>query len=100
MKRSLKYGLALAVILIMLLSVGLEIGFAQKYVTFTGTVVSVHKKSLSVKDSKGTTMNFVMGRKTSFDPGRLPNVGERVDVNYYLKRGNNVAYQVKIKVVQ
>ena len=100
MKRSLRYGLAFSVVLVMLLSVGLEVAFAQKYVTFTGTVVSIYKKSLSVKDSKGTTVNFVMGRKTSFDPGRMPNVGEKVEVSYYLKRGNNVAYQVKIKAAQ
>ncbi len=100
MKRSLKYGLAFSVVFVMLLSIGLESAFAQKYVTFTGTVVSIHKKSLSVKDSKGTTVNFVMGRKTSFDPGRMPNVGEKVEVSYYLKRGNNVAYQVKIKAAQ
>ncbi|HSB06772.1 MAG TPA: hypothetical protein VLK23_16455 [Thermodesulfobacteriota bacterium] len=100
MKQSLKYGVAFAVLVVMLFSIGVELAFAQKYVTFTGTVVSIHKKSLSVKDSKGTTMNFVMGSKTSFDPGRMPDVGERVDVNYYLKRGNSVAHQVKIKLVQ
>ena len=45
-------------------------------------------------------MNFVMGRKTQFDPGRLPNVGEKVEVDYYLKRSSNVAYQVRIKAAQ
>ena len=100
MKRSFKIGLALSVILVMLVSIGLEVAYAQKYVKFSGTVVSVHNKSLSVKDSKGVTMNFVMGRKTQFDPGRLPNVGEKVEVDYYLKRSSNVAYQVRIKTAQ
>jgi hypothetical protein len=100
MKRSFKISLALSVFLVMLVSIGLEVAYAQKYVKFSGAVVSVHKKSLSVKDSKGVTMNFVMGRKTQFDPGRLPNVGEKVEVDYYLKRSSNVAYQVRIKTAQ
>ncbi len=92
--------MAISVILVMLLSIGLETAFAQKFVTFTGTVVSIQKKTFSVKDSKGTTMNFAFGRKTDFNPGRLPNVGERVEVDYYLRRGSNVAYQVRIKAAQ
>ena len=100
MQRSFKISLGIALIFVMVVSVGLEVAYAQKYVKFAGTVVSVHNKSLSVKDSKGTTMNFVMGRKTQFDPGRLPNVGEKVDVDYYLKRSSNVAFQVRIKAAQ
>ena len=100
MKRSFKISLALSLILVMLVSIGLEVAYAQKYVKFSGTVVSVHNKSLSVKDSKGVTMNFVMGRKTQFDPGRLPNVGEKVEVDYYLRRSSHVAFQVRIKAAQ
>ena len=100
MKRSFKIGLGIALVFVMLVSIGLEVAYAQKYIKFSGTVVSVFKKSLSVKDSKGTTTNFVMGRKTQFDPGRLPNVGEKVDVDYYLKRSSNVAFQVRIKAAQ
>ena len=100
MRKSVKYGLILVVAFTMVLSIAKEIVHAQKYVTFVGSVVSIHKKSLAVKDNKGITMNFLMGRKTTFDPGRLPNVGERVEVDYYLKRGQNVAYQVKIKAAQ
>ena len=100
MKRSFKISLGIALIFVMLVSIGLELAYAQKYVKFSGTVVSVYKKSLSVKDSKGTTMNFVMGRKTQFDPGRRPTVGERVEVDHYIKRGRNVAYQVRIKAEQ
>ena len=100
MKRFLKYGLVFSVVLLMLLSIGLDSVFAQKSATFVGTVVSLHKKSITVKDSDGTTTNFLMGKKTSFDPDRLPNVGERIEVNYSLKRGNNIAYHVKIKAVQ
>ena len=100
MKQSLRYGLAISVIFAMLLSIGLDIAHAQKYVTFKGTVVSIDKKLLAVKDGEGTTMNFAMGRKTQFDPGRRPNVGERVEVDYLLRRGRNAAYQVRIKADQ
>jgi len=100
MKRSFKNWVVLGVILLMLLSIGIEVAFAQKYVEFNGRVVSIFKNTLAVKDDKGTTVNFVFGRRTVFDPGRKPNVGERVTVQYYMKRGSNVAYQVKIKAAQ
>ena len=100
MKRSFKQCVVISLIFTMLLAIGFEVALAQQYVTFKGKVVSVYKKQISVKDDKGTTMNFVFGRRTSFNPGRLPNVGERIEVDYYLKRGSNVAYQVRIKAAQ
>jgi hypothetical protein len=100
MKRSLRFGLAFSVVLVVLLSIGLEIASAQKYSEFKGTVVSIDKKLLAVEDSKGTTMNFVFGRKTQFSPNRRPAVGERVEIDYLMKKGASVAYQVKIKAEQ
>jgi len=99
MKGSLKLGLAFSVVLVMLLLIGLEIASAQKYSQFKGKVVSIDKKLLAVSDGKNT-MNFVMGRKTQFSPNRRPNVGERVEIDYFMKRGSSVAYQVKIKAEQ
>ncbi len=99
MKRSLKFGLAFSVVLVMLLLIGLEIASAQKYSQFKGKVVSIDKKLLAISDGKNT-MNFVMGRKTQFSPNRRPNVGERVEIDYFMKRGSSVAYQVKIKAEQ
>ena len=100
MKKHFRKWVVLPLIFGMLLSIGLEVAFAQKYVEFTGRVVSIYKKSFAVKDDKGNTMNFIFGRKTIFDPRRLPNVGEKVTVQYFLKRGNNVAYHVRIKASQ
>ncbi len=99
MKRSLMFGLAVSVILVIVLSIGLGVSFAQKYSEFRGKVVSIDKKLLSVTDGKNT-MNFVMGRKTQFSPNRRPSVGERVEVDYFMKKGSSVAYQVKIKAEQ
>jgi hypothetical protein len=99
-KRSIKFGLASSVVFGMLLLIGLEIASAQKYSEFKGAVVSIDKKLLAVEDSKGMTMNFAMGRKTQFSPNRRPNVGERVEVDYFMKKGASVAYQVKIKAEQ
>ena len=99
MKRSLRFGLAVSVILGLVLFIGLQIASAQKYSEFKGKVVSIDKKLLSVSDGK-VTMNFVMGRKTQFSPNRRPVVGERVEVNHYMRKGANVAYQVKIKAEQ
>ena len=99
MGRSVKVSLAVSVILVVLLSVGLGVSFAQKYSEFKGKVVSIDKKLLSVTDGK-VTMNFVMGRKTQFSPNRRPVVGERVEVNHYMRKASNVAYQVKIKAEQ
>ncbi|MCX8117100.1 MAG: hypothetical protein N3G78_04095 [Desulfobacterota bacterium] len=41
-------------------------------------------------------MSFAVGRRTVYVPSRLPAVGERVRVTYFLKRGQNVASQVEI----
>ena len=100
MKKSLRFSLAITVILAMLLTIGLGVAFAQKHSEYKGKVVSIDKKLLSVKDSKGLTMNFVLGGKTQYAPNRRPTVGESVEVEYFMKRGANVAYQIKTKTEQ
>jgi hypothetical protein len=100
MKRSLKFSLAISVILAMVLVIGLGAAFAQKYSEFKGKVVSIDKKLLSVKDDKGMTMNFVLGRKTQYAPNRRPAIGETVEVEYFMKKGASVAFQIKTKAEQ
>ncbi len=99
MKRSFMFGLAVSVIFVVVLSIGLGVSFAQKYSEFKGKVVSIDRKLLSVSDGKNT-MNFVMGRKTQFSPNRRPTIGERVEIDYFMKKGSSVAYQVKIRAEQ
>jgi len=99
MSRALKISLTVSVIFIVLLTVGLGVSVAEKYSEFKGKVISIDKKLLSVSDGK-VTMNFVIGRKTHFRPNRRPAVGERVEVSHYMRKGSNVAYQVKIKAEQ
>ncbi len=100
MSRSLKVSLAVSIIFAVLLTVGLGVSFAQKYSEFKGKVVSIDKKLMSVKDSKGLTMNFVLGRKTQYAPNRRPAVGETVEVEYFMKKGSSVALQIKTKTEQ
>ena len=69
---------------------------AQKYSTYVGKVVSVYKGTISVKGGGGEVMHFAVGRRTTYIPRRLPAVDERVKVNYYFRRGHNVAYQIEI----
>ena len=51
---------------------------------------------ISVKGDKGNVMNFAVGVRTVYVPSRLPGIGERVKVSYYVQRGQNAAYQVEI----
>ncbi len=100
MSRSFKVSLAVSVIFAVVLTVGLGVSFAQKYSEFKGKVVSIDKKIMSVKDSKGMTMNFALGRKTQYAPNRRPAVGETVEIEYFMKKGASVALQIKIKAEQ
>jgi hypothetical protein len=79
-----------------LVAVGLREASAQKYFFFQGKVESLYKDQLTVKGNKGETMYFAIGRNTAYIPSRLPGVGERVKVTYFLRRGHNVASQVEI----
>ena len=78
------------------ITVGLREASAQQYFFFQGKVESLYKDQLTVKGNKGETMHFAIGRRTVYIPSRLPGVGERVKVTYYLRRGHNVASQVEI----
>ncbi len=79
-----------------LITIGLNEACAQQYFFFQGKVESLYREQLTVKGSKGETMYFAIGRRTVYIPSRLPGVGERVKVTYFLRRGHNVASQVEI----
>jgi hypothetical protein len=96
MKTISKRWLVLMVVAGVLIAIGLDEASAQQYFFFQGKVVSLYKGSLSVLSDKGETMNFAVGRRTIYIPSRLPGVGERVKVTYFLRRGHNVASQVEI----
>jgi len=80
----------------LLMMVAAENSEAQQYFFFQGKVESLYREQLTVKGDKGETMYFAVGRRTVYIPSRLPGVGERVKVTYYLRRGHNVASQVEI----
>jgi hypothetical protein len=37
-----------------------------------------------------------VGRRTVYIPTRVPAIGERVQVEYYYRRGQNVAIEVRV----
>ncbi len=86
----------LLVVMGIFFAIGLKEALTQQYLNFSGKVVGVHRGNLSVEGDKGQTMNFAVGRRTIYIPSRLPVVGERVKVSYFLQRGRQVAYQVEI----
>jgi hypothetical protein len=97
MRRFLKFEIILSILIVtFLVMIGVKNSEAQQYFNFSGKVVSLYKGSLSVLSDKGETMNFAVGRRTIYIPSRLPGVGERVKVTYFLRRGHNVASQVEI----
>ena len=88
----------LTVVIAILFFIGLEETLAQaQYFNYVGKVISIYRDTLSVKGAKGEIMYFLVGRRTAYNPPRLPAVGEKVEVLYYLRRGYNIAYQVNIK---
>jgi len=96
MKVFSKNWLILMVAVGILIGVGLREASAQQYFFFQGKVENLYKDQLTVKGNKGETMYFAIGRNTVYVPSRLPGVGERVKVTYFLRRGHNVASQVEI----
>ncbi|MBM4323393.1 MAG: hypothetical protein FJ115_07535 [Deltaproteobacteria bacterium] len=80
----------------LLMMVAAENSEAQQYFFFQGKVESLYREQLTVKGDKGESMYFTVGRRTIYIPSRLPGVGERVKVTYFLRRGHNVASQVEI----
>jgi hypothetical protein len=96
MRKFTKNGIVLFTVFAILFVIGLEITSAQQYFFFQGKVENLYKDQLTVKGNKGETIYFAIGRRTVYIPSRLPGVGERVKVTYYLRRGYNVADQVEI----
>ena len=101
MRKFIKHGIMLFTILAFLFVVELEITLAQQSFTYEGSVAGISTGAfargiITVKGNKGEVMNFAVGRKTVYVPSRLPGIGERVKVSYYLQRGQNAAYQVEI----
>jgi len=79
-----------------LVLIAAESSEAQQYFSFQGKVEGRYREQLTVKGDKGETMYFAIGRRTVYVPSRLPGVGERVKVTYFLRRGHNIASQVEI----
>jgi len=101
MRTYMKHGIIISAIFAFLFAIGLEITLAQQSFTYLGSVAGINmgafsRGNISVKGDKGDVMNFAVGRKTVYVPSRLPGMGERVKVSYYLQRGQNAAYQVEI----
>jgi len=96
MKRLMKIGIVLSILIFtFLMLIGIKKSEAQQYFFFQGKVESLYREQLTVKGDKGETLYFAIGRRTVYIPSRLPGVGERVKVTYFLRRGHNVASQVE-----
>ena len=78
------------------LMIGLEVESAQEHFTYVGRVITIYGSTLSVEADNGNIMYFVVGRRTVYVPARIPAIGEQVQVEYYFRRGQNVAVQVKV----
>ena len=76
--------------------IGLEAESAQEQLTYVGRVITLYGSTLSVEADNGNIMYFVVGRRTVYIPTRVPAIGERVEVGYYFRRGQNVAVQVRV----
>ena len=78
------------------LMIGLEVESAQEHFTYVGRVITLYGSTLSIEADNGNIMYFVVGRRTVYVPTRIPAIGEQVQVEYYYRRGKNVAVQVKV----
>jgi hypothetical protein len=78
------------------LTIGLENAPAQEFFTYSGKVITIYGNILSVEADNGNIMYFIVGRRTVYIPTRIPAIGEHVQVEYYFRRGQNVAIQVRI----
>ncbi len=96
MKKFSKRWVILVIAVGILIVFGLREASAQQYFFFQGKVENLYKDQLTVKGNKGETMYFAVGRNTVYVPSRLPGVGERVKVTYFLRRGHNATSQVEI----
>ena len=97
MKRRLRRGVMLLIVFLgFALMIGPEVESAQEQLTYVGRVITIYGNTLSVEADNGNIMYFVVGRRTVYVPTRVPAIGERVEVEYYFRRGQNVAIQVKV----
>ena len=97
MKRRLRRGVMLLIVFLGFeLMIGPEVESAQEQLTYVGRVITIYGNTLSVEADNGNIMYFVVGRRTVYVPTRVPAIGERVEVEYYFRRGQNVAIQVKV----
>jgi hypothetical protein len=97
MKRLLRRGVMISMMFLGLaLMLGLEVESAQEQLTYVGRLITLYGNTLSVEADNGNVMYFVVGRRTVYIPTRVPAIGERVEVEYYFRRGQNVALQVKV----
>jgi len=83
-------------VLMVAVAAGLEAASNQEYFTYVGKVITIYGSTLSVEAENGDIMYFVVGRRTVYVPTRVPAIGERVEVEYYFRRGQNVAVQVRV----
>jgi hypothetical protein len=97
MKRLLRRRVILSVTFLgLVLMIGLEAESAREHLTYVGRVITLYGNTLSVEADNGNIMYFVVGRRTVYVPTRVPAIGERVEVEYYFRRGQNVAVQVRV----
>ena len=97
MKRLLRRAVVISVVFLgLVLMIGLEVESSQEYPTYVGRVITLYGTTLSVEADNGNVMYFVVGRRTVYTPTRVPAIGERVEVEYYFRRGQNVAVQVRV----
>jgi hypothetical protein len=97
MKRPLRRAVTIFVVFLGLaLMIGLEVESAQEQLTYVGRVITIYGSTLSVEADNGNVMYFVVGRRTVYIPTRVPAIGERVQVEYYYRRGQNVAIEVRV----
>ena len=97
MKRLLRRPVILSVMFLgVALMIGLEVESAQEQLTYVGRVITLYGSTLSVEADNGNVMYFVVGRRTVYIPTRVPAIGERVEAEYYFRRGQNVAVQIRV----
>ncbi len=70
-------------------------GQAQNYSILTGTVTEVHLRWLVIESNDGKIVPLRVGWKTLY-PNRIPDVGDKVKVEYLIVRGVHVGYSVAI----
>lgn len=93
--------IVLIVLMVLCFALGANGLVAQEHFpTLTGIVVGIEggaRKWLEVKsETDGITVNFRIGRNTTYVPQRYPNVGEKVRILYFVDKGVNVASKVLI----